>query len=175
MEKETLKNIFNFLKKEDNKSSVKWKLLNKEPFTEDDELVVKGDLDLKYSEITSLPEGLKVEGNLNLRQTIITSLPKGLKVGGYLSLAFTKITSLPKDLQVNDFLSLSFSKIESLPEGLKVGGELRLENCTNLKSLPKGLEVGGDLNILGTKLQKYTDDELREMVKPGYIKGDIIR
>jgi hypothetical protein len=24
-------------------------------------------------------------------------------------------------------------------------------------------------------LLKYSDDELREMIKPGYIKGDIIR
>jgi len=37
------------------------------------------------------------------------------------------------------------------------------------------LEVGGDLDILYTKLQKYTDDELREMVEPGFIGGKIIR
>jgi hypothetical protein len=52
---------------------------------------------------------------------------------------------------------------------------LDLENCTNLTSLPKGLEVGWELIITGTKLQKYTDDELREMINLGYIKGDIIR
>jgi len=174
MEKETLKSIMHFIEKEDNKSSVKWKLLNKEPFTEED-LDVRGDLDLYHLNITSLPEGFKVEGNLNLGQTIITSLPKGLKVGGYLSLAFTKITSLPKDLQVNGFLSLSRSDIESLPEGLKVGWSLFLENCTNITSLPKGLEVGWDLNINGSKLEKYTDDELIEMIKPGFIEGRIVR
>jgi hypothetical protein len=174
MDKKTLKNIMHFLEKEDNKSSVKWKLLNKEPFTED-ELVFKGDLDLNHLNITSLPEGLKVEGNLNLRQTIITSLPKGLKVGGFLSLAFTKITSLPEGLEVRGFLSLSHSDIESLPEGLKVGWSLILENCKNLTSLSKGLEVGWDLNITGTKLQKYTDEELREMIEPGFIEGRIIR
>jgi hypothetical protein len=72
-------------------------------------------------------------------------------------------------------LDLSQTNITSLPDGLQVGGRLNLENCTNLKSLPKGLEVGGDLYILDTKLQKYTDDELREMIKPGYIKGEIRR
>ena len=42
-------------------------------------------------------------------------------------------------------------------------------------SLPEGLKVGGDLDIVYTKLQKYTDDELREMVEPGFIGGKIIR
>jgi hypothetical protein len=134
MEKETLKNIMHFLENEENKSSFKWKLKNDEPLTKD-ELVVKGNLGLQFSKLTSLPEGLKVRGNLYLYST----------------------------------------KIKSLPEGLSVGGTLDLENCTNLTSLPKGLEVGWDLIINGTKLQKYTDDELREMINLGYIKGDIIR
>jgi len=160
MEKETIKNIMHFLEKEDNKSSVKWKLLNNEPLTEEDldvngDLYVKGDLDLDGSEIRTLPEGLKVEG--------------------YLSLAATKITSLPKGLTVGGFLSLAHSDIESLPEGLEVEGSLNLSHCKEITSLPKGLEVGWNLDITGTKLQKYTDEELREMIEPGFIKGDIIR
>ena len=134
MKKETLKNILNFLENEENKSSFKWKLKNDEPLTKD-ELVVKGNLGLQFSKLTSLPEGLKVRGNLFLYST----------------------------------------KIKSLPEGLSVGGTLDLENCTNLTSLPKGLEVGWDLIITGTKLQKYTDDELRDMIFPGVIRGGIIR
>jgi hypothetical protein len=62
-----------------------------------------------------------------------------------------------------------------LPKGLKVGKNLDLTNCKSLTSLPEGLEVGGDLDIVYTKLQKYTDDELREMVEPGFIGGKIIR
>jgi hypothetical protein len=31
------------------------------------------------------------------------------------------------------------------------------------------------LHIANTPLTKYSDDELREMVKPGFIKGSIIR
>jgi hypothetical protein len=31
------------------------------------------------------------------------------------------------------------------------------------------------LNIRYTSLTKYTDEELRDMVKPGFIKGEIIR
>jgi hypothetical protein len=154
MEKEALKNIMYFLKIKEDKSSFKWKLLNNEPLTED-ELTIKADLDLDGSEIRTLPEGLKV--------------------GGFLSLAGTKITSLPKDLQVNGFLSLAQSDIESLPEGLSIGGSLNLSYCKEITLLPKGLEVGWNLNIRGTKLQKYTDDELREMIKPGFIEWTIYR
>ena len=51
---------------------------------------------------------------------------------------------------------------------------------TDIKSLPKGLEVGGDLDLIGTPLADdydYNDDyedELREMVYPGFIHGEIL-
>ena len=61
---------------------------------------VKGDLDLRGTKITSLPEGLKVGGNLYLENTPITSLPEGLKVGRHLDLEGTPITSLPEGLKV---------------------------------------------------------------------------
>ena len=77
-----------------------------------------------------------------------------------------------KDLNVKGDLFLRNSKITSLPEGLKVGGDLDL-GWTKITSLPEGLEVGGGLYIYGTPLKKYTHDELREMIKPGFIKGKI--
>ena len=97
---------------------------------------------------------LNVKGDLYLRDSKIPSLPKGLKVGGDLDLGWTKITSLP--------------------EGLEVGGILDLY-WTNITSLPKGLKVDDYLNIRETTLLEYTDDEIREMIKPGFIKGEIIR
>jgi len=151
MEKETLKNIMYFLEREENKSSFKWKLLNDEPFTE-------GELNIK--------------GDLNLNDTEIRTLPEGLKVGGSLTLSFSKITSLPEGLEVGGDLFLLYSNIESLAEGLKVGGNLEL-SFSKMTSLPKGLKVYGDLNIFYTKLGKYTDEQLREMVKPGFIQGKI--
>ena len=99
-------------------------------------------------------EDLNVKGDLYLRDSKIPSLPKGLKVGGDLDLGWTKITSLP--------------------EGLEVGGILDLY-WTNITSLPKGLKVDDYLNIRETTLLEYTDDELREMIQPGFIKGQIIR
>ena len=192
MEKETLKRIFKFLEaKEGHNAPFRWKILNNEPITKED-LNVGGDLNLERIEITSLPEGLNVDGNLYLYQSNITSIPKGLKVRGLflgdskikslpedlevkgLDLSGTEITKLPKGLKVDCNLVLKQSKIESLPEGLIVGNDLNLRNCKNLKSLPKGLKVGGDLYIYGTPLNEIEDnDEIREMIKPGFIKGNI--
>ena len=98
-------------------------------------------------------EDLNVKGDLDLYHSNITSLPKGLKVGGDLDLYHSKITSLPEGLKVRGYLDLRYSSIESLPKGLKVR----------------------DLHIWETSLTKYTDDELREMIKPGFISGKIYR
>ena len=154
METETLKNILDFLKQNENRNiPFMWKLKNNEPFTEE-ELNIKGNLDLVFTRIKSLPDGLKVGGNLNLTESYIESLPEGLEVGGEVSLGYTNITSLP--------------------DGFEVGGRLYL-NETKITSLPKGLKVGGNLHITRTPLRKYKDEQLREMIKPGVIKGKIIR
>ena len=134
MKKEALKRIFEFLEeKEEHNMPFKLKLIFNKPLTEE-ELNVKGNLNLEESKITSLPKGLKVGGTLNLFKLKIKSLPEGLVVGGWLDIRYTKITSLPK-----------------------------------------GLKVGATLFIEKTALLEYTNNELREMIKPGFIKGDIIR
>ena len=155
MVKETLKRIFEFLEdKEEHKAPFIWKLINDIPLAEED-LNIEGDLDLhSWKKLTSLPKGLKVGGSLSLVFADIESLPEGLKVGDNLYLQRSKITSLPKELEVGGNLILSYSRIASLPEGLKVGDNLYI-----------GI----------TKLKKHTDDELREMIKPGFIKGVIFR
>ena len=155
MKKEALKRIFDFLEeKGEHRTPFLWKLQNNIPLTKE-ELNVEGDLNLYKTNITSLPKGLKVGGNLDLYHCKhLTSLPKGLKVGSYLWLAETNITSLPEGLEVGSSLDLSFSKITSLP---------------------KGLVVNGDLDLTGTPLaDDYNQDELREMVYPGFIHGEIL-
>jgi len=155
MEKETINNIFEFIKKNNNKNKpLRWKLINNEPLT-DDELNIEGNLNLTDSKITQLPKGLKVGDNLNLLGSIITSLPEGLEVG------------------VN--LDLSYSDIRTLPEGLEVGGSLWLIGCWLITSLPKGLHVGGDLYIFRTNFRNLSNDEIRDMIKPGFIGGGIYR
>jgi hypothetical protein len=180
MEKETLKKIFDFIKTKDNRNiPFIWKLKFNEQITEDD-LIINGDLDLRpshidYMVIESLPEGLKVSGHLNLMGSDMQFLPKGLEVGGHLDLSYSLINSLPEGLIVGGALSLfDCAIITSLPEGLKVGRNLDL-GFTKITSLPKGLKVGGYIDLNGTKLAGYSDDELRKMVKPGYIKGRIIK
>ena len=56
-----------------------------------------------------------------------------------------------------------------------VGGDLNLHMCKNITSLPEGLKVGGDIIIKRTLLEEYSDNQLREMIKPGFIKGEIFR
>jgi hypothetical protein len=73
-------NILKFLEKVDNRPiPLRVKLINNLPLT---------------------PEDLNVTGNLNLRYTPITSLPDNLKVGGSLDISYTNIKSLPNNLQV---------------------------------------------------------------------------
>jgi hypothetical protein len=176
MEKETLNNIFNFLEKNDNiKTPLMGKFMSEMPLTKE-ELNFKGNLNLQFSKITSLPKGLKVKGNLDLSWTKITSLPEGLSVGSDLDLSDCReLTSLPEDLDVVGNLYLySCTSLTSLPEGLKVI-TLQLEGCTSLTLLPKGLKVLGPLIIRYTPLKKLSDAELKEMIKPGFIKGKIYR
>jgi len=108
------------------------------------DLQVSGDLDLRDTDITSLPSGLTVGGSLDLTDTKITSLPSDLKVGGSLDLRDTDITSLPSGLTVGGGLDLSDTKITSLPPGLTVGGHLFLRG-SKITSLPKDLKVGGKI------------------------------
>lgn len=159
MKKETIKRIFEFLKEKEGKKhkyqdTLRWKLIFNEPLTEK-ELDIKGSLFLEHSSITYLPKGLKVSGHLNLSYTF-------------------KLKSLPNDLDVKGDIYLEGSKITSLPEGLKVGGHLDLFE-SDIEFLPKGLEVGENLDISNTELTKYTDKELRDMIKPGIIRGFIYR
>ena len=100
-------------------------------------------------------EDLNVKGDLDLRSFEINSLPEGLKVGGD--------------------LDLLFSTISSLPDGLEVNGDLFLDSCKSIKDLPKGLKVWGDIIINRTQLIHYSKDEIKEMIKPGFIKGKIFR
>ena len=97
-----------------------------EEYTIDDNLNIKvrRSLDLRYTQITSLPDNLSVEGNLYLANTPIISLPDNLKVEGWLDLRNSQITSLPDNLSVGKSLDLINTKITSLPDNLSVGGEI---------------------------------------------------
>ena len=119
----------------------------------------------------------KGEHRAPVKWKLINNIPlteKDLNVKGDLDLFDSKIKSLPEGLKVSGTLDLSYSKIISLPKGMEVGGTLFL-HFSKLTSLPKGLEIGEHLFIGKTPLTKYSDEELREMIKPGFIKGKIVR
>jgi hypothetical protein len=161
MEKETLKNIFNFLEEnEGHQTPFLWKWVNNIPLTEKD-LNIEGNLDLTNTDIKSLPDGLKVDGDLNLTETDMRLLPERLEVAGNLYLDHSFIKSLPKDLKVGGYLSIEATYIASLPRGLQVGGDLYLNDSKLLNNIDYN-----DSNELR--------DIVKKMVEPGFIKGNVI-
>jgi len=103
------------------------------------------------------PADLNVAGNLTLNNLPqLKNLPAGLNIGGNLNLY-----NLPQ--------------FTTLPAGLNIGGYLYLYNLPQLKTLPAGLNIGGDLYLWDTPLTKYSEDEIRAMIKKqgGSIKGRI--
>jgi len=161
MENKTFKKILEFLEKEDNKKhkykdTFMWKLKFDEPITKED-LNIKGSLNLEFTTVTSLPNGLRVQGDLSLFASAIKTLPEGLYVKGS--------------------LDVSHTYIESLPDNLYVGGDLWFK-YSNIGEIPKNLYVGGELDIEETPLaKKYTDAEIRrnKNLNNGSFKGNIIR
>jgi hypothetical protein len=156
MEKETIKKIFDFLEENDDiKPPFLWKWVNNELTKED--LNIKGNLNLEFTTVTSLPNGMRVEGNLWLLGSEINSLPEGLYVKDSFNLSHTNIELLPDNLYVGDDLYFRHSDIEEIPKNLYVGGNLYIEDSFLAK--------------------KYTDGEIRrnKNLNNGSFKGNIIR
>jgi hypothetical protein len=117
----------------------------------------RGDLELSYSHVRSLPAGLKVGGSLFLDSSMIAGLPDGLEVKGNLYLNFTaKLKSLPRGLKVGKALVLGGSKVSSLPDDIQIGGYLDLCGSA-VTSLPDGMQINGDLNIAGCNFSQLPD------------------
>jgi hypothetical protein len=157
VKKETIIKIIEFLEKEENKPKpFAYKVKINHPFTEE-ELNIKGDLDLNQSSIESLPNGLRVKGHLWLFGSGIKTLPEGLYVDGWMDVSHTYIKSLPDNLYVGGHLWFKYSSIGEIPKNLYVGGELDIEETPLAK--------------------KYTDEEIRrnKNLNNGSFKGNIIR
>jgi len=107
----------------------------------------RGDLDLCFSKIETLPEGFNVSGNLNVSHTQLKELPTGLNVGKNLNLWGCKIKKIPDDL--------------------KVRGNLNIQNCEFLKKLPKSIKVGKEILLYSKKQEQLIDipDELKNKIK----------
>ena len=171
MNRETIKNILNFLEeKEGQKIPYGWfdsikefKLIEliQELETHPDYRQYRHNsyLDLSYSNITKLPNDLYVDGDLAL---------DGCK----------QLIKLPDDLYVDGDLALErCEQLTELPDNLYVGGNLWLY-VSKIQEIPDNLYVGGDLHISETPLaNKYTDELIRNIVAStgGQIIGKILR
>jgi hypothetical protein len=124
---------------------------------------MNGDLDLRNTAITSLPVNLKIKGNLYIQNLPIKSLPANLTVKGELYASNTQLTSIPRDLRVKS-LSLNNTPIQSLPDGLRIPDILSIRK-TNISTIPKGLHTWL-LDAIGTPLvEKYSAEEIYNMIK----------
>jgi len=139
MKTETIENILNFLQEKEGKEIPKswFKLIEKlklikeiENHPDDIQYRYKGDLVLKNSNITKLPNDLYVTGNCYLYNSYqLKVLPIKLHVGGNLDLAdCVHITELPDNLYVGRVLSLHKTKISNFPNNLYVGEDLYIIN-----------------------------------------------
>ena len=111
-------NLFKFLEdKKGKKIPFKLKLIHAPETIKKEDLNVKGNLNLRDTKISSLPDNLTVEGNLDLRDTEITSLPDNLKVGGFLDLENTPLSKKYSKKQIRQMIE-------------KKGGEVKAEIYT---------------------------------------------
>jgi len=129
-------------------------------------VIVTGNLDLRYTDITTLGKLESVGGDFNLTYTLIESLGNLKYVGGYFSLKVTSITSLGNLEKVGTALYLEGTPITSLGELKSVGDDLDLDS-TKIKSLGNLKSVGENLYLrhtpLGKKLKEsgMSEDEIK--------------
>ena len=101
----------------------------------------------------------------------ITWIEGLVSITSFLNLSGTQIKSLPNLKSVGNFLSLIDTPIESLENLISVGGYLNIRG-TELESLPKLQSVGGNLYLNEYFSEKYTDEEIRNIINVG---GGILR
>jgi hypothetical protein len=109
----------------------------------------------------------------------VKNLPRELYINGYLDLTnLEELTKLPDKLIVTRGLTINNLPVTSIGDHLEVGEDLTIINCRALTKLPDALYVKGDLQIINCpQFKKYTNDELREMIKStnGEVEGEIIK
>ena len=107
-------------------------------------------------------DGLTVGGNLDLRGTSITALPENLSVGGNLDLEGTSITALPENLSVGGNLDLEGTSITALPENLSVGLSLFLDIYDVTYPSPSEMKIGCERHTLD-EWEQFTDEDILAM------------
>ena len=166
MEIETIKNILDFLEKEENKtpsytSLRKLNLMyNLENYPDDTQFTYNDDLYLYGMSIKKLPNKFYVKGYLMIKECKnLKELLGDLRVEGWADFTGLNITKLPDKLYVDDYLDLDSSEeLIKLPNELYVGGSLNLSDCVKIKELPDNLYVGGNLGIISTQIEDFPNN-----------------
>lgn len=131
-------NIFKFLNtKKGYNIPLKYKLLNNLPLT-DEELTVKGDLDLSFTNITNLPDNLTINGTLDLTNTKISKLPKNLRTYTLL-MDNTNIEEIHDTVLVVQTLSADKTPLKKISDNFRFPKTTTDISNTNITSLPKNI------------------------------------
>jgi hypothetical protein len=108
-----------------------------------------GDLDLSdHGWVGSLANatGLHVTGNLEIRRSGVTELPEGLVVDGDICLSDSlDIRTIPANVSVGGSLDLYKSGVETLSTGLKVGANLDLRSSRWDGKIPTDAVIGCEI------------------------------
>ena len=131
------------------------------------------ELDLKGSQVRSLPPTIKVEYRLDLEGcTELESLPENLKVGSLILRECNTLPALPEGLdvyfldvsgctalegwpkrgsvQVGRFAARGCDQFRTLPPWLTRLAQLDVQDCPNLRELPEGLRVSSWIDLANT-------------------------
>lgn len=96
-------------------------------FLPNNNLIVNGDLNCRYKQLTKLPDNLTFNGNLDCSRNQLTKLPDNLNVNGDLNCSRNQLTKLPDNLIVKGILDCYNDKLPKnikKPKGVK--GEMYL-------------------------------------------------
>ena len=130
-------------------------------------LYVEDSCNFSGTTFDKLPKVMGFKGDLILKDTAITKLPEGFnEVYGRLSISKTNITELPDNLVVHDGLDLNDTLIKELPEDLIVGYGLylrdtKLKDYSNLHKVCSRFEVTEEkYNEIKDTLAKHSKVEV---------------
>ncbi|MBY3432800.1 hypothetical protein HFN89_01240 [Rhizobium laguerreae] len=136
-----------------------------------------GNLDIRETQIESLPDGLYVLGNVLAKGTLLSRIGAGITVTKDLMIQDTSVAAIPDDIEIRGSLIARSTKLEAIPDNLSVGmnvdfgktpirslpkgfrvlGSLSIDDCPNMTDLPEHLQVAGTLNIEKTPISRIPE------------------
>jgi hypothetical protein len=118
--------------------------------------------DGENNQMKAFPKNIQMQAELNLNgYSELVSLPPGLKVSKLSLRNCPKLEALPEGLQV-DFLDLSgCSQLQHIPDSVRVEcGNFIAEGCSNLQILPPQMNLA-ILNLRGCSKLKHIPESVR--------------